>query len=96
MPVYPHRCRECKLDFDVTCEISERDNGHCPQCGKKAERDIAKQVGVQIGGFKPRWVDIKGDRVFVSTKEQIISECNKRGALHMGYTYFDREEGKDR
>jgi putative FmdB family regulatory protein len=97
MPVYPQRCRECKLDFDLTCEISERDTLNvCPKCGKKSERDFARQVGVQISGFKPRWVDIKGDRIFVSTKEQMVSECNKRGALHMGYSYFDKEEGRDR
>lgn len=93
MPTYAYVCRRCNRQFDRTCGVDERNDQLC-ECGAKPERQWSSDY--QVGGFKPRWVEIKGERVFVSTKSELVSACNQRGALHMGYSYFDREEGKDR
>ena len=91
MPTYSYQCEVCRKEFDAVRPIMERNDVSC--CQQQARR---KFVPPQVGGFKPRWLDLEGPgnpkgRVFVTSRGQLEDECRKRGKIHTGYQYFDKE-----
>jgi len=46
MPLYEYKCPACGEEFEEITSASNEDPVECPQCGKKAERQIS---GFAIG-----------------------------------------------
>lgn len=94
MPTYQWECQVCSHNFDVTCMIAElKGVERCPKCGSPASRVF---VPVQVGGFKERTLELEGPgnrkgRVRISSVTQLKDECRKRGKIHTGYMYYDKE-----
>ena len=40
MPLYTYTCLECDKSHEVMCNMEERDNAICPDCGIRLVRNI--------------------------------------------------------
>lgn len=101
MPVYQYRCSspECQHEFEAANEIETRHEARCPRCKATAKKLF---LPLQVGGFKERDVKLWNarrkvmEKVHVSTREQLVRACDRRGLIHRGYSYHDQfpvEEG---
>ncbi len=41
MPMYEYRCEACDEKFEAIVRVTERDNVKCPECGKKARKQVS-------------------------------------------------------
>ena len=49
MPTYCYKCKDCEKEFEVVAPMKDSNKERkCPDCGKKANRDIATE---QCGGI---------------------------------------------
>ena len=95
MPEYEYKCKSCKRTFTQVKQVKFRHKGRCRHCGGVGVKQLTPPL---IGGFRERDVDLfddkrrKMDTVHVSTKEQLVGECRKRGLVHRDIMYHDKEE----
>jgi len=47
MPLYEYRCDSCEKTFEVIRRITEKDDVKCPECGRKAKKQV---TGFALGG----------------------------------------------
>ncbi len=55
MPFYEFQC-ECGEKFEKMLPVDQRNEGHCPKCGKLAER-LLSVFGFKIDLGKPPWAN---------------------------------------
>ena len=97
MPVYQYQCRnkECQHEFEQALAVDVRHKGRCPKCGARGKKLFTP---LQVGGFKERSVELWNKQtkemevVRVGSRDSLVRECSKRGLIHRGYSYHDKEE----
>lgn len=72
------------------CEVAARDRQRCRDCGTKLDRHLSLP---QLALFHRRTLELDGpgEAVTVESRRQLIDECRRRGKVHRGYMYHDRE-----
>jgi len=83
MPTYQLECPRCQWQGERHCHIAERNDQKC-DCGG-ALKQVYAPPHVEI--WKAEWWDMHGpnDRKFITSKKQLLKECEKRGCYSVGY-----------
>lgn len=53
MPLYDYRCPHCDHAFEELRPLAERASAPCPQCGRKAEKQISSFFTGSSGSSTP-------------------------------------------